>query len=93
MLQGSRWCRSFRAFNPVEPVRAEQDEVDENRQGEQEDREGNQNTTGIKQKPNPMHELSPLTEKGLCQLGHVRRSALKFGVSANPWEPWTPRPN
>lgn len=93
MLQSCGWSWGFGAFDPVKPVCAEQDEVDEDRQCEQEDREGHQDTTRIKQKPNPIHELSPLTEKGLCQLGDMGRSTLKFSVPAYPREPWTPRPN
>lgn len=93
MLQSCGWSWGFWAFDPVEPVSAEQDEVDEDRQREQEGREGHQNATGIKQKPNPIHELSPLTEKGLCQLSCMVHSTLKFSVSAYPREPRTPRPN
>jgi hypothetical protein len=74
-------------FDPVEPVSAEQDEVDEDRQCEQEYREGNQNATGIKKKPNAIHDMSPLTQIGLCQHGNVLHGPLQLDVTASWWEP------
>jgi hypothetical protein len=72
-------------FDPVKPVGVEQDEVD--------DRKGNQNATGIKQKPNTMHDLSPLAEQILCQHGSVLHGVLQFGVTVDCREPRTPIPN